>query len=159
MPPHRFGAKSAVSNASLGDKLKHSPSRLTRGRAGTTCRHISISFVYQKEKFGDFSNRTRRYASRQAPSPAFQSIAGAAYPMGSVAGLVQAIHVDAQGKRFLYGPPICERRKFPRAGCEQLLTQLLGFGGEKHDDAVDALVHLILGLVGDGIEEQKVHYV
>jgi predicted phage terminase large subunit-like protein len=28
--------------------------------------------------------------------------------------------------------------KFPRHGCEQLLTQLLGFGGEKHDDACDA---------------------
>jgi hypothetical protein len=40
---------------------------------------------------------------------------------------------------------------FPRTGCEQLMTQLL--------DAVDALVYLILGLVGDGIEEQKVHYV
>jgi predicted phage terminase large subunit-like protein len=49
--------------------------------------------------------------------------------------------------------------KFSRTGCEQLLTQLLGFGSEKHDDAVDALVYLILGLVGDGIEEQKVQYV
>lgn len=49
--------------------------------------------------------------------------------------------------------------KFPRTGCEQLLTQLLGFGIEKHDDAVDALVYLILGFVGEGIEEQKVHYV
>ena len=49
--------------------------------------------------------------------------------------------------------------KFPRSWCEQLLTQLLGFGGEKHDDAVDAFDYLILGLIGDGIEEQKVHYV
>jgi predicted phage terminase large subunit-like protein len=40
--------------------------------------------------------------------------------------------------------------KFPRRGCEQLLTQLLGFGSEKHDDAVDALVYLILGLAGEG---------
>jgi phage terminase large subunit-like protein len=39
------------------------------------------------------------------------------------------------------------------------MTQLLGFGSEKHDDAVDALVYLILVLIGDGIEEQKVHYV
>jgi hypothetical protein len=39
------------------------------------------------------------------------------------------------------------------------LTQLLGFGAEKHDDAVDALVYLILGVIGDGIEEQKVHYI
>lgn len=49
--------------------------------------------------------------------------------------------------------------KFPRTGCEQLLTQLLGFGSEKHDDAVDALVYLILGLVGDGIEENRINYV
>jgi hypothetical protein len=28
----------------------------------------------------------------------------------------------------------------PRTGCEQLMTQLLGFGSEKHDDACDALV-------------------
>jgi len=49
--------------------------------------------------------------------------------------------------------------KFPRTGCEQLLTQLLGFGGEKHDDAVDALVYLIFGLVGEGIAPQEVRYV
>ena len=49
--------------------------------------------------------------------------------------------------------------RFPRHGCEQLLTQLLGFGVEKHDDAVDALVYLILGLVGEGIAPQEVHYV
>jgi hypothetical protein len=49
--------------------------------------------------------------------------------------------------------------KFPRTGREHLLTQLLGFDVVQHDDAVDALVYLILGLVGDGIEEQKVHYV
>lgn len=49
--------------------------------------------------------------------------------------------------------------KFPRTGCEELLTQLLGFGVEKHDDAVDALVYLILGLVGGAIEEPKVRYV
>jgi predicted phage terminase large subunit-like protein len=47
--------------------------------------------------------------------------------------------------------------KFPRHGCEQLSTQGLGFGEEKHDDACDALVYLILGVIGDGIEEQNVH--
>lgn len=49
--------------------------------------------------------------------------------------------------------------KFPRQGCEQLLTQLFGFGAERHDDAVDALVYLILGVAGEGVEEPKVHYV
>jgi phage terminase large subunit-like protein len=49
--------------------------------------------------------------------------------------------------------------KFPCTGWEQLMTQLLGFGSGKHDDAVDALVYLILGLVGDGIEEPKVHLI
>jgi putative tryptophan/tyrosine transport system substrate-binding protein len=33
------------------------------------------------------------------------------------------------------------------------------FAVEKHDGAVDALVYLILGVIGDGIEETKVHYV
>ena len=49
--------------------------------------------------------------------------------------------------------------KFPRTGCEQLLGQLLGLGVETHDDAVDALVYLILGIVGEGIAPQEVHYV
>jgi hypothetical protein len=35
---------------------------------------------------------------------------------------------------------------------------LLGSGSEKHDDAVDALAYLILGVIGDGVEEQKVQY-
>ena len=48
---------------------------------------------------------------------------------------------------------------FPRAGCERLLTQLFGFGSEKHDDLVDAQVYLILGAAGEGIEARKVHYV
>jgi len=49
--------------------------------------------------------------------------------------------------------------KFPRSGCVQLRGQLLGFGSEKHDGAVDALVYLILGLVGEGIAPQENHYV
>jgi len=49
--------------------------------------------------------------------------------------------------------------KFPPSGCELLLQQLLGFGAEKHDEAVDALVYLTLGVIGDGIEEQTVHHV
>src|SRR5689334_10770972 len=43
--------------------------------------------------------------------------------------------------------------KFPRTGCEQLITQLLGYGGEKHDDLVDSLAYLILGVAQDGIEQ------
>jgi len=49
--------------------------------------------------------------------------------------------------------------KFPRQGCEQLINQILGFGVEKSDDAVDAIVYLILGVVRDGIEQQVVRYV
>src|SRR5437762_6973421 len=46
---------------------------------------------------------------------------------------------------------------FPRTGCEQLLNQLFGFGSEKHDDLVDALVYPILGVAGESIEQPKVH--
>jgi hypothetical protein len=49
--------------------------------------------------------------------------------------------------------------KFPRKGCERLLTQIVGFGSERFDDGVDAVRYLILGVIGDGIEEQRVHYV
>jgi predicted phage terminase large subunit-like protein len=49
--------------------------------------------------------------------------------------------------------------KFPRMGCEELLTQLLGFGIEKHDDLVDALVYMILGVAGEGINQLVVDYV
>jgi predicted phage terminase large subunit-like protein len=48
--------------------------------------------------------------------------------------------------------------KFPRKGCEDLINQLLGFGVEKHDDLVDALVWLILGVAEEGIEQQRVVY-
>jgi hypothetical protein len=36
--------------------------------------------------------------------------------------------------------------RFPRKGCEDLLAQILGFGIEEHDDLMDALVDLILGV-------------
>jgi predicted phage terminase large subunit-like protein len=36
--------------------------------------------------------------------------------------------------------------KFPRQECEELINQLLVFGVEKHDDLVDALARLILGV-------------
>ncbi len=45
---------------------------------------------------------------------------------------------------------------FPRKGCEDLIAQLLGFGVEDHDDMVDALVYLILGLCNDGLEMPEV---
>lgn len=36
---------------------------------------------------------------------------------------------------------------FPETGCEDLIAQLVNFGIEEHDDAVDALVYVILGLL------------
>ena len=46
--------------------------------------------------------------------------------------------------------------RFPRQGCEDLLVQLFGFGVEEHDDLVDALVYLILGLVNQGLAMEEV---
>jgi predicted phage terminase large subunit-like protein len=45
--------------------------------------------------------------------------------------------------------------RFPSTGCEQLITQLLGFGVERHDDGVDALVWLILGVAGMGLSSKR----
>ncbi len=36
---------------------------------------------------------------------------------------------------------------FPRSGCEDLISQLVGFGIESHDDLVDAFVLLVQGLM------------
>lgn len=47
--------------------------------------------------------------------------------------------------------------RFPRSGCEALLSQLFGFGIEAHDDMVDALVYLILGLAEEGIDLPQVY--
>lgn len=38
---------------------------------------------------------------------------------------------------------------FPEEGLEDLITQLIGFGTEEHDDMVDALVYLIDGLLNN----------
>jgi predicted phage terminase large subunit-like protein len=38
--------------------------------------------------------------------------------------------------------------RFPKTGAEDLIEQLLGFGIEEHDDMVDALVYLLLGMFG-----------
>lgn len=47
--------------------------------------------------------------------------------------------------------------RFPRIGMTELLTQLFGFGIESHDDMVDALVYLILGLAEEGIDLPMVY--
>lgn len=36
---------------------------------------------------------------------------------------------------------------FPEFGCEELLEQLIGFGGEEHDDLVDAFVYMVMGML------------
>lgn len=45
---------------------------------------------------------------------------------------------------------------FPRKGAEELINQLLGFGIEEHDDLVDALVYLILGMAETGLQKFEV---
>lgn len=45
---------------------------------------------------------------------------------------------------------------FPRTGCEKLITQLLNFGNESHDDLVDAITYLILGSVEQGLDIRRV---
>jgi len=36
--------------------------------------------------------------------------------------------------------------RFPQNGCKELFTEMFGFGVEEHDDLVDAMVYLILGM-------------
>lgn len=48
---------------------------------------------------------------------------------------------------------------FPENGCEDLMDQLLGFGVEPHDDLVDALVYLILGMFNMVDPEDEIQFV
>lgn len=48
---------------------------------------------------------------------------------------------------------------FPRSGCEELLGQIFNLGVESHDDLCDALVWLIHGLVNQGLELPKIHWI
>jgi phage terminase large subunit-like protein len=45
---------------------------------------------------------------------------------------------------------------FPRNGCENLIMQLLSFGGTDKDDLVDGLTNMILGLVENGLGFKRV---
>lgn len=46
--------------------------------------------------------------------------------------------------------------RFPREGTGDLITEMLGFGIESHDDYLDACVHLIMGLRSFGMESQEI---
>lgn len=46
--------------------------------------------------------------------------------------------------------------RFPRHGMDELLGQLFDFGVDSHDDMVDALVYLILGLAEEGVDLPQV---
>lgn len=49
--------------------------------------------------------------------------------------------------------------RFPRSGCEELLGQMFNLGVESHDDLNDALVYLLQGLVNQGLELPKIHWI
>src|ERR1035437_3683985 len=48
---------------------------------------------------------------------------------------------------------------FPRTGCEQLLGQIFNLGVESHDDLCDGLTTLLNGLVEQGLELPKIHWI
>ena len=49
--------------------------------------------------------------------------------------------------------------RFPRTGCQELLGQTFDLGVESHDDLNDALVYLLQGLVSQGLELPKIHWI
>jgi hypothetical protein len=48
---------------------------------------------------------------------------------------------------------------FPRSGCEQLLEQIFNLGVESKDDLCDGLTTLLQGLVEQGLELPKIHWI
>lgn len=47
---------------------------------------------------------------------------------------------------------------FPEQGCEALITQLIGFGIEKHDDLVDALTTAIIEAIRDDVTAPTIQF-
>ena len=48
---------------------------------------------------------------------------------------------------------------FPRTGCEELLGQIFNLGVESHDDLCDGLTTLLQGLINQGLELPKIHWI
>ena len=48
---------------------------------------------------------------------------------------------------------------FPRTGCEELLGQIFNLGVESHDDLNDAAVYMLTGLMQQGLELPKIHWI
>lgn len=48
---------------------------------------------------------------------------------------------------------------FPRTGCEELLGQIFNLGVESHDDIVDSAVYMLTGLMQQGLELPKIHWI
>lgn len=61
---------------------------------------------------------------------------------------VEGVKLNGEDKRsrLAYASPLIKDGvvRFPEKGAELLLTQLIGFGIERHDDLVDACVHAVL---------------
>lgn len=48
---------------------------------------------------------------------------------------------------------------FPRGGCEQLSGQVFNLGVESRDDLCDGLTTLVNGLVSQGLDLPKIHWI
>lgn len=72
---------------------------------------------------------------------------------------VEAIHVTTDKRARLRSIAMFIQNGtvvFPRSGCEDLIDQIVNFGITDHDDLMDAFVHLIIGLVKDGLDDAQI---
>ena len=47
---------------------------------------------------------------------------------------------------------------FPNQGCEDLLSEILNFGVEAHDDLADAIGYLVIKMMENGLQLPKIHW-
>ena len=67
---------------------------------------------------------------------------------------IHIVGIHGESVKFLgYLPPMIQSGKilFPENGAEELITQLVGFGVEKHDDLVDAFSSVIISIMDNPI--------
>jgi phage terminase large subunit-like protein len=69
--------------------------------------------------------------------------------------IVKLVHCNSPRNPYIKNGTVL----FPGTGCEQFLAQLFCFSVEAHDDLVDPLAYLILGLVKQGLELSQICWI
>jgi phage terminase large subunit-like protein len=81
-------------------------------------------------------------------------LSGAILPVGPIKPTT-----DWRSRLQVVAPYIKNGTVLFRSGCEQLLGKIFNLGVESHDDLCDGLTTLLQGLVEQGLELPRIHWI